>query len=78
MLSEMGEPEHKLREKGARQVDEVLVEEWERRFEALSPEERALIEAAAGRDRKYGEDSERELAELQRVKPPLQPACAEE
>ncbi len=69
---------HKDQEEQSPQADEALVEEWERRFEALSPDERALIEAAAERDRRYGDNWERELADLQRVKRTLQPAHEEE
>ena len=45
-------------------VDEVQVRAWAAWFDALPAEERAVIEAMAERDRKYGGDFEREAVDL--------------
>lgn len=44
----------------------ALVAQWGERWNALDAEDRALVEAAAEQDRKYGSDWQREEEDLKR------------
>jgi hypothetical protein len=53
-------------------VDESLVQEWERRFAELPPDQQAIVDAAAAADEEYGDDFERERADLDAGQHPTQ------